>query len=1086
FPSGVWSGPGVSGSNFNPLGLSGPVVLTFTPNMPCTDPATTTVTVDNPQTPALGDANICETDGILSLIPLQDPAFPIGVWSGPGVSGSNFDPLGLSGPVVLLFTPSAPCTNAATTTVTVSAAGTPVLGTTTLCQTDGLFSLSALVDPLYPGGVWSGPGVSGNNFNPLGLSGSITLTFTPAASCAQPASTAITVNVPGTPDLGDATLCETDGLFSLAVLQDPAFPSGTWSGPGVSGNTFNPLGLSGPVNLLFTPSTACTNAATATITVNNPQTPVLGNANICETDGPFNLISLQDPAFPNGTWAGPGVSGNTFDPAGLLGPVNLLFTPSEPCTNQATTTITVSPAGTPILGTTTLCQSDGPFSLSALADPSYPGGIWSGPGVSGNTFNPLGLSGDVTLTFTPAASCALPNNTTVTVDVPQTPILGTTSVCEIQAPISLTGLQDPGFPNGTWSGPGVFGNTFDPLGLGGPITLVFTSSTPCTNPASTTIDVTPAAVPNLGTATICENEGLFDLTTLNDPGFPNGAWSGPGVTNNALDPSGLGGPITVVFTPSTGCAVAAATTVEIIATQGLTTLLDPALCPDESIVVNGTVYDSNNPSGIEILTNYQGCDSTVIVELNLLSNSQTTIDDILCVGESLIVNGMIYDEANPSGTEMLPAANGCDSIIIINLTFNQNSSATVAPTLCEGESIVVNGTVYDENNPGGMEVLPAANGCDSIITIALTYLPNSQTALTPSLCPGESITVNGTVYNQLNPSGMEVLPAANGCDSIVTVSVILLNNVTENLQQTLCAGESLTINGTVYDESNPGGVEIMPAANGCDSILFVSLTFTPDVQVDLSPTLCTGQNLTVNGTIYDENNPSGVEVLAAANGCDSIINVSLLFLDTIVVDLSPTLCTGSSLIVNGTVYDEGNPSGSELLMASNGCDSLINVNLSFLDTIVVDLAPALCPGESIVVNGTVYDENNPSGAELMTANNGCDSLVNVNLSFNNDVTFELNSVLCSGESLLINGTVYDENNPSGLEVLAAANGCDSTVLINLSFNPDVQVDLSPVLCPGESITVNGTVYDQDNPAGVEVLPTAAGCDSIIFIQINIA
>ena len=46
---------------------------------------------------------ICENTGIYDLSQLEDPNF-IGTWDGVGVTGSDFDPTGLSGSTTLTFT----------------------------------------------------------------------------------------------------------------------------------------------------------------------------------------------------------------------------------------------------------------------------------------------------------------------------------------------------------------------------------------------------------------------------------------------------------------------------------------------------------------------------------------------------------------------------------------------------------------------------------------------------------------------------------------------------------------------------------------------------------------------------------------------------------------------------------------------------------------------------------------------------------------------------------------------------------------------------------------------------------------------
>ena len=77
--------------------------------------------------------------------------------------------------------------------------------------------------------------------------------------------------------------------------------------------------------------------------------PVLGTADLCANAPPFNLVTIQDPGVPSGTWSGTGVSGTTFNPAGLSGPIDLTFTPTSDCGVPATTTINVFEAVTAVI-----------------------------------------------------------------------------------------------------------------------------------------------------------------------------------------------------------------------------------------------------------------------------------------------------------------------------------------------------------------------------------------------------------------------------------------------------------------------------------------------------------------------------------------------------------------------------------------------------------------------------------------------------------------------------------------------------------------------------------------------------------------
>ncbi|HEY3385638.1 MAG TPA: hypothetical protein VGK46_03945, partial [Saprospiraceae bacterium] len=67
-------------------------------------------------------------------------------------------------------------------------------------------------------------------------------------------------------------LCQTDAPVSLLTTQGSF--TGTWSGPGVINNTFDPLGLDGEINITFTPyNDWCFDSADFIISVSNCYTP---------------------------------------------------------------------------------------------------------------------------------------------------------------------------------------------------------------------------------------------------------------------------------------------------------------------------------------------------------------------------------------------------------------------------------------------------------------------------------------------------------------------------------------------------------------------------------------------------------------------------------------------------------------------------------------------------------------------------------------------------------------------------------------------------------------------------------------------
>ncbi|MCB0707161.1 MAG: gliding motility-associated C-terminal domain-containing protein [Saprospiraceae bacterium] len=1130
----------------------------------CQDTQAILVTVTSGGTPVLGSTSLCDNAGLFDLTTLQDPNFPNGTWSGTGVTGTDFDPTGLSGPIQLTFTPT-DCGNPAMTTITVDVPGTPVLGTTTLCETDGVFDLNTLLDPNYPNGTWSGPGVMGSSFDPAGFSGTVGITFTPSGSCASPANTTIEVQEEEVPVLSAAQICAAEPPFDLTQLQDLNYPFGQWSGPGVTGSTFDPSGQSGTVTVTYTYLLPCVATVTTTVTLIPPIPPTLDSAALCESAPLLDLNALEDPNVSNGSWSGPGVNGDTFDPAGQSGTVTLTFTPNNFCLPPATTNIEVLTP--PVITNLSLDCDQANTTYTVSFDISGgDGGPYFVDGVQlpGNTFTSLPiLSGDpysfdvddgnncgpVLLLGTNNCLCTTDAGT---IDFAAGPIY----VCE-GSDFSVASFfnnnefldgndvlqfilhDNPGLtlgtilatsPDGAYTYPAgatlnqsyyvspVAGNDD---GMGG---IDLTDDCLSVAPGIEVIFYQLLVSTNTGAA-LCADEcfdweiafsGLPNFTlnyevqtsSMIFPESVNSVDSTVVITICPADYSVTDGVINLEITSldDANCTaiLSETTTLNVLATP--VEVLAPTLCSGESLLINGTTYDESNPSGTELFPNgaVNGCDSTLQIDLSFQAPVTTDLIQTLCPGESVTVNGVTYDEAMPSGVEILTGASqfGCDSTVTIDLSFYPAATEDLIATLCEGESIDVNGTTYDEANPSGTEILigASANGCDSTVTIQLSFLAPGLALIDEELCTGSSILVNGTTYDEAMPSGTEIFQsgAFNGCDSIVTIDLTFNTSVSNLIDPMLCMGESVTVNGVLYDETTPTGQEIIIGGSylGCDSIIDVNLSFFAEAETLINPTLCFGEELVVNGSTYNAASPIGTEILvnAAATGCDSIIQIDLSFYAQSVNDYSDLLCAGESVIINGTTYDEAMPMGTEILpgAASTGCDSTINVSLSFLPAATGLVDDLLCPGGTVTVNGNVYDEMIPSGTEVLigASANGCDSTVVIDLSFNPPASSLINDQLCPGESVVVNGNVYDQITPAGSETIMGGSylGCDSTILIDLSFLPISVGNYSETLCPGGSVVINGTTYDGDMPMGIEVFPNAAytGCDSVLNVAIDFA
>ncbi|MEN0006993.1 MAG: choice-of-anchor L domain-containing protein, partial [Bacteroidota bacterium] len=309
---------------------------------------------------------------------------------------------------------------------------------------------------------------------------------------------------------------------------------------------------------------------------------------------------------------------------------------------------------------------------------------------------------------------------------------------------------------------------------------------------------------------------------------------------------------------------------------------------------------------------------------------------------------------------------------INTLTFNWSNGMT-------GRSIQVSPT---ETTTYFVEYGNELNNCIASITVTVS---GAEITINEALCFNEpGIEVNGTIYNLLNPVGTEIIESSGGCDSIVSINLTPVSS--DNFSGTYCEDERFEFGGQVFDAQNPQGTVVVPGggADGCDLLLNVDLSFIANSQGTVNELLCTNEQLVVGGTVFDSTNPTGEIVLegVAANGCDSIIQVALSFYEASEPGLvTTTLCTGESIEVNGQIYDENNPSGSFILAGAdqNGCDSTVQVAISFYPASGSEATFAIEEGETIAPEGEQLIANGQY-TYVYTNVNGCDSTVVVNVS----------------------------------------------------------------------------------------------------------
>ena len=202
-------------------------------------------------------------------------------------------------------------------------------------------------------------------------------------------------------------------------------------------------------------------------------------------------------------------------------------------------------------------------------------------------------------------------------------------------------------------------------------------------------------------------------------------------------------------------------------------------------------------------------------------------------------------------------------------------------------------TLYDTAGTYS-DVLTASNGCDSTVNLTLTILPTFTTDLTESICDGDSYTVGTSTYTTAG-TYTDVLTASNGCDSTVNLTLTILPTFTTDLTESICDGDSYTVGTSTYTTAGTYS-DVLTASNGCDSTVNLTLTILPTFTTDLTESICDGDSYTVGTSTYTTAG-TYTDVLTASNGCDSTVNLTLTILPTFTTDLTESICDGDSYTV---------------------------------------------------------------------------------------------------------------------------------------------------------------------------------------------
>ncbi len=380
-----------------------------------------------------------------------------------------------------------------------------------------------------------------------------------------------------------------------------------------------------------------------------------------------------------------------------------------------------------------------------------------------------------------------------------------------------------------------------------------------------------------------------------------------------------------MFTNTVGCD--STVTYNVVVNVATSSMQAVHLCDGATFTLplSGLVVSMANDY-VETTTNAVGCDSTITYNVTTGMSSADTINVDLCTGSMYITPD--GDTITTAGMHTFTFVNatGCNHTSTYNVTMKMPSASTVVASGCESYTWTLDGNSYTSS---GMYTYTTMNavGCDSVITLDLTINSPTASSMTASACASYTWAVNGNSYTS---SGMYTYTTtnANGCDSIITLNLTINVPTASNMSETICSGDAYQF-GTQSLTSAGTYTETFTNAAGCDSIVTLTLMVDNASDNNESASICSGdtyqfgtQSLTSAGTY--------TESFTNNNGCSYTTTLTLTVNNTTSSSQNIILCEQDNnqfTLANGTVVTEAG-TYTATVTGSNGCDETITYVIS--------------------------------------------------------------------------------------------------------------------------------------------------------------
>lgn len=239
-------------------------------------------------------------------------------------------------------------------------------------------------------------------------------------------------------------------------------------------------------------------------------------------------------------------------------------------------------------------------------------------------------------------------------------------------------------------------------------------------------------------------------------------------------------------------------------------------------------------------------------------------------------------------------------------------------------------------------------------TVAISILPIIHFTIFDSVCQNQAYQLNGfnvpadSTYYSIDTLIFSKTYSTQNCDSIVTLKLKVKAPLFTTIFDSVCLNQPYQLNGFNVPSDSTASIDTLTfsktyATQNCDSTVTLKLIIIAPKYTTISDFVCQNQPYQLNGFNIPADSTTTIDILTFSKtfstaNCDSIVTLKLSVVAPTVNIIEDFVCKGNPYnshgfnIVADSLFDKSSYEKSLLLQNSYGCDSLVNLKLTIIDT----------------------------------------------------------------------------------------------------------------------------------------------------------